>query len=62
MMMMVVVVEGLKKEAVRHVVEEEEKNRVRGGVECMGIMFGWRERERTKNTQREKRNKKIFKK
>ena len=62
MMMMVVVVEGLKKEVVRHVVEEEEKKRVRGGCGVHGNHVGWRERERTKNTQREKRNKKIFKK
>tara|TARA_B100000780_G_scaffold256012_1_gene204938 strand:- start:98 stop:397 length:300 start_codon:yes stop_codon:yes gene_type:complete len=54
-------VEGLKKEVVRHVVEEEEEKRVRGGVECMGIMLGG-EREREQKIRREKKEIKKFSK
>ena len=61
--MMMMVVEGLKKEVVRRVVEEDEQKRENGrrGEECMGIC--WVEREKEQKIRREKkRNKKKFQK
>lgn len=54
--MMMMVVEGLKKEVVRRVVEKDEQKREneRRG-ESAWEYVGWRERERTKNTKRDKK-------
>ena len=61
--MMMMVVEGLKKEVVRRVVEEDEQKRENGRRgESAWEYVGWRERKNKKYEERKKEIKKNFKK